>query len=177
MGAYELDNYTYEDYLGIDKTTSDEDRYELIFGHIFAMSVASRVHQDIVLNIAFKFKQLQKEKDCSTVIAPYDIKLECDNIINVVQPDVMLFCEDKDIPCVVCEVLSPSTAYKDKSVKKELYECFGVLNYLLIDPLAETVDKFILIDKKYIYDRCYGLDDKMNMECLEENINVREFFE
>jgi hypothetical protein len=47
MEAYSLDNYSYEDYLEIDSSTPDSERYELIFGHIYMMSGASRVHQDV----------------------------------------------------------------------------------------------------------------------------------
>ena len=177
MQAHTLDNYRYEDYLQIDETTPAEERYELIFGNIYMMSGASRAHQDIVGNIFFKMKQLKKERGCSPVIAPYDLKIECDSVINVVQPDVLLYCEDAQIPCAIFEVLSASTAYKDKSVKKELYECFGVLNYFLVDPLAKTVDKFILQDTKYVYDRCYGDKDMMHVECLNIELSVQELLE
>ncbi len=53
MAALELKNYTYEDYLDIDKSTPNSQRCELIFGHMYAMSGASAEHQDVVLNIAF----------------------------------------------------------------------------------------------------------------------------
>ncbi len=177
MGELALENYTYEDYLAIDKITPESERYELIFGEIYMMSGASRVHQNVVLNIAFLFKQLQKSANCSTVIAPFDIKLTCDEHINVVQPDVMLFCEDEKLPCLVCEVLSPSTAKRDKSVKKELYECFGIQNYLIVDPLNKYVDKFVLQDKKLSYEKCYGIDEKIYLECLDAEIEVESFFE
>ncbi|MEA1954932.1 MAG: Uma2 family endonuclease [Campylobacterota bacterium] len=177
MGVLELENYTYKDYLEIDKTTPNNERYELIFGHIYMMSGASRKHQDVVGNIFYLFKTLQKDKACKSVIAPYDIKLKCDGVINVLQPDVMLFCEDEDVPCLVCEVLSPSTAYKDKSVKKELYECFGIKNYLIIDPINRYVDRFVLQDKKLVYDKCYGDSEEMRVDCLDENIKVENFFE
>jgi len=177
MGAVELKDYSYKDYLDIDATTPEKERYELIFGHIYMMSGASKMHQDIVGNIFYMFKTLQKDKGCHSMIAPYDIKLKCDDTINVVQPDVMVFCEDEDIPCLVCEVLSPSTAHKDKSVKKELYECFGVKNYLIIDPIAKYVDRFVLEGNKLVYDKCYGGKDEMRVDCLDKIINVREFFE
>ena len=177
MQAHRLDNYSYEDYLQIDKTTPAEERYELIFGDIYMMSGASRVHQDMVLNISSKMKQLKKESGCSPVIAPYDLKIECDGVINIVQPDVLLYCEDAQLPCAIFEVLSASTAYKDKSIKKELYECFGVLNYFLVDPLAKTVDKFILQNTKYVYDRCYGDEDMMRVECLNIELSIQELLE
>lgn len=177
MEAYKLENYSYKDYLDIDNSTSDDERYELIFGHIYMMSGASRLHQDVVGNIFFLFKTLQKEKNCSAVIAPFDIKLKCDKTINVLQPDVMLFCEDEEIPCLVCEVLSPSTAHKDKSIKKEIYECFGIKNYFIIDPINRYVDKFILKNNKLVYEKCYGLDDEMEIDCLDETLNIKNFFE
>ena len=177
MEAYDLSNYSYEDYLQIDKTTPIEERYELVFGHIYMMSGASRAHQDIVGSVFFKMKQLQKANGCSPVIAPYDLKLECDGVISVVQPDVLLYCEDEQIPCAIFEVLSPSTAYKDKSVKKELYERCEILNYFLVDPLAKTVDKFILKDTKYVYDRCYGEVDMMRVECLNSELSIQEMLE
>ena len=177
MGEQELANYSYEDYLDIDKTTPETEMVELIFEHIYMMSGASRKHQDVVLNIAFLFKNLEKEKNCSSVIAPYDIKLKCDETTNVVQPDVMLFCEDENVPCLVCEVLSPSTALKDKTVKKELYECFGIKNYLIIDPLNFYVDKYTLEDKKLNYIKSYGKEDEIFIECLDETLKVECFFE
>lgn len=176
MGELALENYTYEDFVDIDKTTPENEYYELIFGHIYMMSGASRIHQDVVLNIAFTFKQKQKSTKCSTVLAPFDIKLNCDNHINVVQPDVMVFCEDESIPCLVCEVLSPSTAKKDKSIKKDLYECVGIQNYLIVDPVNKYIDKFILKDNKLHYEKCYGMDEKIFIDCLDVEIDGESFF-
>ena len=56
MGARELANYSYEDYLEITSTAPQNERYELIFGYIYAMGGASAAHQDVVLNIASFFK-------------------------------------------------------------------------------------------------------------------------
>ena len=181
MEALKLDNYSYEEYLHIDKTTPDNEYYELIFGHIYAMSGATATHQDIVLNIATHLKTYKKTTNCFPRIAPFDLKIECSGTINVVQPDIILYCEEKEIPCAIFEVLSPSTAYKDKGIKKELYESCGVHNYFLVDPLAKTIDKFILKEKRYIYDKCYGVDeehsDTMAIECLHTEIDVKVFFE
>ncbi len=177
MGEKELSNYSYEDYLDIDATTSKEERVELIFGDIFMMSGASRVHQDVVGNMFFVFKNLQKKRGCSAVIAPYDLKFECDDTTNVVQPDVILFCQDEQIPCLVVEVLSPSTALKDKTLKKELYECVGIGEYLIVDPLNHYVDRYIFKDGVLHYDKCYGKEDKMELVCLGEEVDVEGFFE
>jgi len=176
MEAHKLENYRYEDYLDIDRSTPDEERYGLIFADIYMMSGASRKHQDIVLNIAFILRRLQKESGCTPVIAPYDLKIECAGAIHVVQPDILLYCDDPERPCALFEVLSPSTAYKDKSIKKDLYEQCAVLNYFIVDPLANTIDKFLLSEGKYHYDRCYGDEDEMHIECLNRSVSIPEIF-
>ncbi len=177
MGAKELANYTYEEYLQIDASTSENERYELIFGHIYMMSGASAAHQDIVGDIFYILKNLQNETKCLPRVAPFDLKIECHGTTNVVQPDIMLFCHDKDLPCAVFEVLSPSTAYKDKTVKKDLYEACGVLNYFIVDPEAKTIDKFLLENGSYNYVGCFGLPDDMMIECIDKKVEVAKLFD
>jgi len=175
MGARELKSYTYEEYLSIDAATPEEERHELIFGEIYMMSGASARHQDLVLNIAVKLKELIKE-GCKPRVAPFDLKLSCEGSVNVVQPDVMLYCQDNELPCAVFEVLSPSTASKDKTVKKELYEFCGIKEYFIVSPEYKTVDAFVFKDGKYIL-KSYGEEDTLPIKCLEEEIKMVELFE
>lgn len=177
MGARELANYTYEEYLEIDASTPVNERYELIFGHIYMMSGASAVHQDIVGSIFFILKNLQNKTKCLPRIALFDLKIECSGEINVVQPDILLYCKNKELPCAVFEVLSPSTAYKDKTVKKDLYELCGVQNYFIVDPEAKTINKFLLQDETYDYVGCFGLPDDMEIECMHQKVEVAKLFD
>jgi len=174
--ALKLENYSYEDYLQIDATTKEN--VELIWGDIYMMAGASAIHQDIVGSIFFELKNFSKtKKECFPRIAPYDLKLSVEDIVSVVQPDVMIFCHSKELPCAIFEVLSPSTAYKDKSVKKELYEACGIREYFLVNPDYKVIDKFILEGDKYFYDKAYGVEDMMRVECFEVEIKVSEIFE
>jgi Uncharacterized protein conserved in cyanobacteria len=50
------------------------------------------------------------------------------------------------VPDWVCEVLSPSTAQKDRALKLPLYARFGVPHAWLVDPLARTLEAFELRD-------------------------------
>ena len=174
--AIKLENYSYQDYLDIDQSTSE--RVELIGGEIFMMAGASAAHQDVVLNIALILKNIvnNDKSKCLPRIAPYDLKLFKDNDKNVVQPDIMLFCENK-IPCAVFEVLSNSTAYKDKSVKKELYERFGIKEYFIVDTTLKIIDKYELSGGKYYYVKGFGLEDHMMINCLNQKMNIEEVFE
>jgi len=173
--AFKLENYSYDDYLEIDQSTKE--RLELIFGKIYMMAGASEAHQDAVGNIFFMLKTLTKNKQpCKAIVAPFDLKLIVDEKTNVVQPDVMLFC-DAELPCAIFEVLSPSTAYKDKTVKKELYARSGIEEYFLINIEFNIVEKFILEDSNYQYIEVYGLDDKLPLDCMDTDITVSEIFE
>jgi len=170
-----LDNYSsYEDYLDIASST--EQRVELIFGKIYMMAGASALYQDVVGNIFFKLKSDSKD-GCKPRIAPFDLKLKVDNKINVVQPDVMLFCGEEEISCAIFEVLSPSTALKDKTVKKTLYQKAGVKEYFLVNAEYNIVEKFELIDEVYELIGIYGMDDKISVECLGLEIKLKEIFE
>lgn len=141
--------YTYADYL----TWGDDERWEIINGEPFNMSPAPiRRHQDIVLNLATEFKRYLKGKSCKVYISPFDIRLKHNNegdleIINVVQPDISIFCDKKKLddkggigaPDLIVEVLSPSTQNKDLFQKLLLYQKFGVREYWIIDPEKRTI--------------------------------------
>ena len=48
------------------------------------------------------------------------------------------------VPDWICEVLSPSTASKDREIKMPLYANYGVSHAWLVDPIAKTLDAFEL---------------------------------
>jgi len=179
MGELQLNHYSYEDYLAIDKTLKENERLELIAGEIVFMAGASAEHQDMVLNIAFALKQKQKEtkSPCHPRVAPYDLKLFRGGSHNVVQPDILLFCGDEQIPCAVFEVLSPSTAHKDKGVKKELYESFGIREYFIVDTAQQIIDAYRLENGKYFYVKGFGAGDTLVIECMGTQIELSDIFE
>lgn len=54
------------------------------------------------------------------------------------------------VPDWICEILSPSTAKKDRTIKMPLYAKYQV-NYLwLIDPLLKTLEAYQLKDKAWV---------------------------
>src|SRR5690606_15496677 len=91
------------------------------------------------------------------ILAPMDVHF--DDGDNVAQPDIIFIANDNrriirdgyvfGAPDLLVEILSESTGRKDKTVKKEMYEKFGVKEYWLVDPHYRTVDLFVLEDGKY----------------------------
>ena len=63
----------------------------------------------------------------------------------VVRPNVMLVCGEQPEkhlerpPALVIEVLSDSTAEKDVTVKRELYESQGIEHYLIVDTATKSI--------------------------------------
>ncbi len=175
-----VEKYSYEDYQEIAKSNPNE-RVELIFGEIYNMAGASAKHQDIVGNIYFNLRENIKDKEvnknCKIRVAPYDIKFKSKDDTSVVQPDVMVLCKDKKYPCAIFEVLSKSTANKDKGIKKELYEFYGVEEYYIVNGDLKIVDKYILDNGKYYYVKGFSVDDEMSLGCLDTKIKIEDIFE
>ena len=73
----------------------------------------------------------------------------------VVRPDLCLIegpIPEKHLyfpPLLIVEILSDSTAEKDRNSKFELYRQQGVLYYLIVDPVNQQLEIFRLIEKRY----------------------------
>ncbi len=104
-------------------------------------------HQITADRIADLLKSWARPRRAGVVVlSPADVVL---SPRRVVQPDVFFVARDRrDIlgaavmgaPDLVVEVLSPSTAEIDRTLKRTYYEDAGVAEYWLVDPTAQTVE-------------------------------------
>lgn len=93
-------------------------------------------------------------KNCRTckVFPPLDWKIADDT---VVQPDVLIVCKKiqkryLDFPPVfVAEILSPSTASKDRNIKMELYRNQEVRYYCILDINFKKIEIYQLVNSMY----------------------------
>jgi len=136
----------------------------------------SAAHQDTVGNIYFQLRS-KKTTNCVVRVAPFDIKIILNNDTSVVQPDLIVICENATLPCAVFEVLSPSTAAKDKGIKKDLYQLSKIKEYYIINTDLKIIDKYILDHDKYYYVKGYSLDEAIKIECIDVEILVQDIFE
>ena len=173
--------FTYADYL----TWPDDERWELIDGEAYNMTPAPTTrHQNIVYNVSFILKSKLLNKSCRPFVAPTDVVL---SEYDVVQPDVFVVCDEKKIteaniqgaPDLIVEVLSPATALKDKREKKNLYEKYGVKEYIIVDPAAQYVERFLL-EEGGLYGKggIFGPKEVLPLVSLKEiEIPLWEIFE
>ena len=142
----------------------DNSNYEVIDGQVYMMFRPNMSHQRIAKNITEMFDRYLDGKTCEAIIEQ-DVFLTDD--INII-PDVMIVCnpdiiEDDGIhgvPDLIVEILSKSTARRDKSTKFFLYEKFGVREYWIVDPLNKSVEVYINNDGKFTLDNVYFTEFK-----------------
>ncbi len=78
-------------------------------------------------------------------------------------PDFMVVCDPKKIqpkgifgaPDLVAEVLSPSTAHRDRSYKKDVYEQAGVKEYWIVSTAEKSVEQYLLQDGRFVLANTY----------------------
>lgn len=61
------------------------------------------------------------------------------------------------VPRFIAETLSPSTAKRDKTVKKDIYEKAGVEEHWIVAPQGKSVEIYYLENRKYIMEQNYIL--------------------
>jgi len=66
------------------------------------------------------------------------------------------------VPDWVCEVLSPSTQKKDRVLKMIVYAKYGVPHLWLVDPLARTLETYLLENARWTVAGLYKDDDAVS---------------
>lgn len=168
-----LPNYTYNDYVNW------EGKWEIIEGIPYAMSPAPRLkHQAAAAAINTVLANGLENVGCNKckVYQPIDLKIDENTIV---QPDLSIICnvtEDKAYidfpPNLVVEILSPSTALKDKNTKYELYQNFGIKYYLIFDLDLKEILAYKLSEKKYELFNC-----KKEGFALKSGCNIHSNFD
>jgi Uma2 family endonuclease len=145
-----LPHYTFDDW------KLWEGKWELIDGIPFAMSPTPvPKHQRVAAELTYEFISALKKSGCKKckVYQPVDFVIANDTIL---EPDILIVCGEikkkfLDFPpALVVEILSPSTALKDRNTKYHLYEQQGVKYYLIVDPDNKTLEIYELINDQYI---------------------------
>jgi Uma2 family endonuclease len=145
---------TYQDYLLLP---DDGKRYEIIDGDLYMTPSPITIHQMIVGRLSQLLMNYFDAHPIGTVfVAPYDVIL---SDVDVVEPDLLVVLKDgaaritaKNVqgpPDVAIEILSPGTAARDRDLKRKRYEHFGVKEYWLVDPDANTLEILRLTEGRF----------------------------
>jgi len=147
---------------------------ELINGQPIAMSPRPMWrHISIAGNLYYIFKRHLQGKPCKPIPDGMDLYLSEKNHFI---PDMMVVCEPEKIhydavygaPSLVIEVLSRSTAKRDRLDKKDAYEAAGVKEYWIVNPIDCSIEVYLLEGGAYRLDNIYNLYQEYELEGMTE---------
>jgi Uma2 family endonuclease len=126
----------------------DGNRYETIAGELFVTPAPSFDHQDAVLRFVHPILDyLERTGAGYPAVSPADIEFDVETLV---QPDLFVVplvegrrprrWSDISQLLLAVEVLSPSTARADRTVKRRLFQRVGVPNYWIVDVEARLVE-------------------------------------
>ncbi|HEY9802632.1 MAG TPA: Uma2 family endonuclease [Leptolyngbyaceae cyanobacterium] len=136
-----------EDYLKAEETNPIKHEYR--YGEVYAMAGASKTHVVISLNMASMLRNHLRGRGCQAYIS--DTKAHIELLDIYYYPDVIVSCDQRDrafdnflrYPCLIIEVLSPSTEAFDRGDKFADYRQMESLQeYVLISQNRQSVDCF-----------------------------------
>jgi Uma2 family endonuclease len=148
-------HYTYADYCAL----GDEIRYEVQDGMLCVMEAPTRYHQGISVTILRRLSNYVYGKPQRVFHAPFDVRFNADGRDDMVlQPDIIVVCDCSilnkagcaGVPDMVVEILSPTTASRDRLEKFNIYLRFGVCEYWIVDPDTKTIYVNLLQDGRYV---------------------------
>ena len=124
--AFAKKKYSIEEYLEMENEATE--KHEYYQGEIFAMSGAKMQHNEISANLLAILWNKLKGSPCKPYNSDMRVHIEANTLFTY--PDVSVACGPVTLnndqwnllnPCVVFEVLSPSTRSYDKGEKFSLY--------------------------------------------------------
>jgi len=169
---------TPDDYFEFEATSPI--RHEYVEGYLYALAGASTRHNQIVFNISHAFRNVGRGTTCRTF--GIEVKVQVSDT-RYYYPDIAVVCNPDNIgdssltqPCVVVEVLSPSTAGVDQREKLFAYRQIDALRaYLFVHQDEPLIEKHWLDDGIWRHDIIYG--DSVHVPCLDFNLSFDTVFE
>jgi len=152
----------------------DETWDEMINGQIIMMSPRPTTnHIQVAGNIYNIFSNYLKGKRCRPFPDGADLYLtEKDRFV----PDGMIVCDPNKIhqngvhgaPDLVVEVLSSSTAKRDRVYKKATYEKAGVKEYWIVNPIDKSIEQYLLENGQFVLNEVYVIHPDYVIEKMTE---------
>jgi Uma2 family endonuclease len=168
-GVYKL---TSRDWLGFP---DDGKLYELIDGELFVTPAPSTRHQRLARNLARHLDaHLVETGRGELFFAPIGVKLSDED---VVEPDLVVVLAEhaerigpqviEGAPDLVVEILSPGSAGRDLTSKRDLYARFGIPEYWIVDPESASVEVLTIEGDAYARSGLFRRGDTLRSDLLE----------
>ena len=159
-------------------------KYEYINGEVFAMTGGTIPHNAIAVNLTTALRNHTKGGPCRVYMA--DAKVGISDKGPFHYPDVMVTCDQRDKkarkvichPCLIAEVLSPSTERYDRGQKFQQYRRISSLReYLLISAEQMTVECFRLNEQGIWELHSYADGEELHLTSLDFRCPIELLYE
>ncbi|EHQ25338.1 Uma2 family endonuclease [Mucilaginibacter paludis] len=170
MPTTEKKKYTDQDYTILEEGSP----FQLIHYDLIISPSPGLLHQRILVrlaNIIAFFSAIENSGEW--FYAPTDVRFDDGNIY---QPDILFISEERraeiikdrieGAPDLVIEILSPSNAYYDLRQKKDIYEKYGVKEYIIFDPMQENADVYVLENGIFVLKQKAGKTEQLTSVLL-----------
>ena len=164
----------------MERLQEREYKYEILDGKVYYYAPSGTPnHNKTIGNLYRLIGNYLVGKTCEVYGDEMDLYLE--EGINYLQPDVKVVCNPDvlkkiregskaiyGVPDFVAEVLSKSSLKKDKKLKKDIYERYGVKEYWIIDYNFHSVEVYHLENGKYDSPQIYVMFSEEEINDLTE---------
>jgi len=139
MAIHKYPNIDFEDYLALDQN-SKHARYEYFDGELRMLAGGSAYHSALIARFSSILERHLEDSSCWVYNS--DMKFQLTES-RCAYPDVMVSCDQRDqepdqmviyYPCLIVEVLSPSTEDIDRGEKLLYYQDYPTIQeYIIVD--------------------------------------------
>lgn len=171
-----------EEYLAAEANSPT--KHEYVAGFIYplhAQAGVSRKHSGIAMNIAATLHPHARKKGCRLHLSDMRLRIEEKNTFYY--PDVMLVCDTETgsdtaetAPCLLVEVLSPSTAQIDRVGKWAMYtEIPSLHTYLIVHQDERRVVEYRRHNNQWEMREVVG-DGELEVTCLGIRLSLEDMY-
>ncbi len=173
---------TYEEYLVWEST--QEIRHEYCNGEVIAMAGGTRNHNRVSGNCFKLLDDVLADRQCEVYIS--DVKVQIQPYKKYFYPDVVVTCDERDrtepqlilFPCLIIEVLSPSTEAYDRGFKFSQYrKSESLQEYVLVQVEQAMVEVFQRNQEGQWVLFEYGLGDRIFFKSINAEITVNDLYQ
>ena len=136
--------WTYDDFAALP---DDGNRYEVIAGELYVTPSPRSAHQEVLARLIETMRPFIRANGLGRMLPGFDVLF---GVGDYLEPDLVFVRRGRTdlvrsrgiegTPDLVIEILSDSTAGRDRGLKRERYAHFGVAEYWIIDVDARQIE-------------------------------------
>lgn len=171
----------FESYLAFEQTAPE--KHEYLRGEVYPMVGATLRHGRIALNLATTLDAQTASGPCRVYICGAKVRVEAADAS--FYPDVVVSCDPRDSgplmlhrPCLVVEVLSPSTAAYDRGAKCAAWrQLESLVEYVVVETQRMAVDVYRRGPDGTWIVRFYGEGDTVELASVSARVPMSAIYD